>query len=166
MRNIFLIITIFLVIREENCMLACDKTICDEMGGLCLGDDICECKKEYTTLPTSRNYKLCNYERKSSISTAFLELLVGFGMGHFYSGRNINGSIKLLLYFILCCCCYCSLFVAYKLSEENRDGYRNMIIYALKVYGVVTNVLIIWQTIDFLLFITGFYLDGNDIALY
>jgi hypothetical protein len=163
MKKNFIFIILILSINTSQ---YCDGSICDDTGGTCINDEICQCRDEFTTLPIGKNYKLCNYERKRSVSTAFLELLVGFGMGHFYCGRNINGSIKLILFMLLCCCCYCSILAAYKLTEENRQDLNTLVVYLLRIYSIVTNLLIIWQVIDFILFITGVYLDGNNISLY
>jgi TM2 domain-containing membrane protein YozV len=159
--NLLYLLTLLIITTTS-----CDNTICDEIGGICISSEICQCRDEYTTLILNNNYKLCNYERKRSINTAFLELLIGFGMGHFYCGRYIHGSIKLISFILLCCSCYCSIILAYKLTEENRQDFNNLVYYLLKIYSCVTNMLIFWQVIDFLLFICGVYLDGNNIALY
>jgi TM2 domain-containing membrane protein YozV len=156
----------YILLSQINCNLFCDNSICDEIGGFCIDDNICECKEGYTTLSTAHNFKLCNYERKKAIKIAFLELFIGFGIGHFYTARYINGSIKLIIYSLLCCCCYCSIAIAYKLTQENQEGFNTMVTSFLKAYGIITNLLIVWQIIDFILFITGGYTDGNNISLY
>jgi hypothetical protein len=81
----------------------CTEKICDLIGGECIDDETCKCRSGFTTLLRNSNLKLCNYERKSSILAAFIELFLGFGLGHLYSGRKIFGIFKLFVSCLLCC---------------------------------------------------------------
>ncbi len=166
MKNISNIIFLTLLILPINTKVLCSIDNCDESGGICQENNTCECKENYTTLPTIQNYKFCNYERKRKLGIAFLELLVGFGMGHFYCGRKINGSIKLTVFTLLCCACFCVVAFIAKISEDRQSNYNEVIITLLNFYGLITNIIIIWQMYDFLMFITGVYRDGNNIPLY
>ncbi len=161
-----LIFTLLISINFSESKILCSIDNCDDLGGICKEDNTCECKENYTTLSTIANYKFCNYERKRKIGIAFLELLVGFGMGHYYCGRKINGSIKLMVFLLLCCACFCTVAFIAKISEDHRDNYNEVILVLLKLYGTITNILIVWQTYDFLMFLTGVYKDGNNIPLY
>jgi hypothetical protein len=167
MKNLsgLMLITLLLINLSEQKIL-CSIDNCDEYGGICDENNTCECKENYTTLPTHKSHKFCNYERKHKIAIAFLELLVGFGMGHFYCGRKINGSIKLMIFIILCCGCFCAVAFMAKISEEHRDNHNEVLLVLFKFYGTISNIFIIWQTYDFLMFLTGVYKDGNNIPLY
>jgi hypothetical protein len=166
MKNILNIIFLTLCLTPINTKVLCSIDNCDERGGICKEDNTCECNENYTTLSTIKNYKFCNYERKRKLGIAFLELLVGFGMGHFYCGRKINGSIKLIAFTLLCCFCFCLVAFIAKISEDRQSSYNEVIFTLLNFYGLITNIIIFWQIYDFLMFIIGVYRDGNNIALY
>jgi hypothetical protein len=165
MKTIYNLIFFFILITN-SVSLICDNKICDEIGGICISNDLCNCKEMFTTYPTHYDYKYCNYEKKRKITTAFLELLVGFGTGHFYCGRIVNGSFKLIIYIILCCLSFCTIAMVAKLTEDGRENYINSIHFFLNIYGLIVNIILIWQIYDFLMFLTGVYNDGNNISLY
>lgn len=143
------------------------NTICDEVGGVCIEDSICKCIEPYTTLPNESNYKLCNYAKKSKLIAAFLELFIGFGIGHFYTERKINGYLKLMLYMLLCCVGCCSIAIGLRFNSDNPDGPtgNQAAKFFFFIYACVLNFMMAWQIFDFFLMIFGVYVDGNNIEL-
>lgn len=148
-------------------------TICDEIGGTCYEDEnkknqICQCKDDYTTLPEEKNHKLCNYAKKSKILFTVLELFIGFGIGHLYADRKVNGSLKLIIYLILCCisCCAVGLGIKYE-QQRSQDGPESHAVkFFFFIYAIILNIILTWQLFDFLMIMFGFYDDGNNIPLY
>lgn len=171
----------------------CNTRNCDENGGIC-DENICKCKDNFTTSTKGNaitiyqnsnfyydfNFKFCNYERKRALYAAVMEFFMGFGMGHFYSGRKINGCIKLIFFITLFCTSFCSLVIGIKLAENQGitdfrnlnnlvpENYANLsaVKFYFFIFACIINVIFIWQIFDFLMFILKIYLDGNGINLY
>lgn len=161
-------------ILPNNNSTICNSKICDEIGGYCKSEGynyICQCKDEYTTLMINNinsTYKFCNYEKKRALYASLLELFLGFGTGHFYALRKINGYFKLFLSTICCWIGCCSLMLGLKASNDvsqetfNREDLSK---FFMCIYACIFNTFLIWQIIDFFLFIFRFYNDGNSITL-
>lgn len=147
----------------------CTNKICDEEGGICINSSICKCNDYHTTYYKNNLnsiYKLCNYQKKRCIYTALIELFFGFGMGHFYCGRKVNGFLKLIIYSFFCCIGYCSLVLKFKLSQDgNMDENSTLLKFFYYVWTTIFNFIMIWQILDFIIFLFGSYNDGNDIPL-
>jgi len=141
--------------------------MCDEEGGECIDEYTCKCKDGFTTLPIENKYfKFCNYHKKSKISTATIELFLGFGMGHFYAERNINGFFKLFIYMFLYMCNICVLVIALKIERDINDRENSAVKFFFFVYYCFILIILIWQIFDFFMIIFGFLDDGNNIPLY
>ena len=166
--HIFLYICILNNISSsENITEKCQE-ICSLAGGECIINNLkCKCKQGYTTLFNEENLILCNYKRYNRLAAGSIELLFGFGFGHFYCKRYLNGSIQLfgefISYFLIIC-----LFVNFILYDNNFNfGYLTLTNIYLKLYCPLFIVIIFsWQLIDFVLFFFGYYRDGNDIDLF
>ena len=139
------------------------KEICDEFGGQCLEENICQCKDSYTTLPSDNNYKFCNYQKKSKIIAAVIELFIGFGIGHFYALRNVYGYLKLMIYFILCCIGCCSVAIGVKFEQEYPNTENHAVKFFFCIYASILNFIVTWQLFDFFMIMFGVYYDGNNI---
>jgi hypothetical protein len=164
----FLILLLFHLIETEDMEDTeknnCSK-LCDPVGGICKIDE-CYCKEEFTTFPSQGKYQLCNYEKKRALYSALIELFLSFGAGHFYSGRRINGSFKLISLVLLCCFSCCALGVSIKLSQDRDIGENNPTVkFFFFIYACIYNIFLLWQVLDFFLFIFKVYNDGNDIPL-
>ena len=68
--------------------------LCSQTGGICTDDLKCKCKKGYTTYFSEEDFYFCNYKQYNKIITGLLELLFGFGFGHFYCKRFKNAYFK------------------------------------------------------------------------
>ena len=144
----------------------CNLKVCDSIGGECIDKQTCKCKDRFTSLLRNGNIKLCNYEKKNSIVAAFLELFLGFGLGHIYSERKILGIFKFLLSSLLCCIGCCALAIGMKLDADQRQQRNSITMVFLFIYACIFNFLVLWQIIDFIFFIFKIYTDGNNVPLY
>jgi len=159
-----------LILKTEShtqSLTSCNKKICDSIGGICIDDHICKCNEGFTTYLRNNNLKLCNYQKKNSVIAAFLELFLGFGLGHLYSGRKIFGIFKMFLSFILCCIGCCAIGIGMKLDSEIRLEQPNTIVVLFYfIFICIFYILIFWQILDFIMFIFKIYTDDNEISLY
>lgn len=188
---IFLILHATIMLANNNFeSYDCNYSNCDENGGICDGD-LCKCKENYTTSTKGNvmhvykqntisdlNLKFCNYEMKRSVYAALIELFIGFGMGHFYTGRKLFGCLKLILYILLCCVSFCSLAIGIKIAEDHNLNLNNFnennnqthnhpaVKFFLLMSVSICNFLFIWQLFDFCLFMFKVYKDGNNLPLY
>ncbi len=159
-----------LILKSESQtqnLTSCTKKICDSIGGICIDDYICKCNEGFTTYLRNNNLKLCNYQKKNSVIAAFLELFLGFGLGHLYSGRKIFGIFKMFLSFLLCCIGCCAIGIGMKLDSEIRSEQPNTIVVLFYfIFICIFYFLIFWQILDFIMFIFKIYTDGNEISLF
>lgn len=155
------------------------KEFCDENGGVCNTTTlICKCKYNYASFhndyidvnlngnDTINNNKFCNYAKTSKLKSAFIEIIFGFGTGHLYSQRKLNGFLKLITYSFSFCCCCCLMILSAKIDTDNIDENQTFLKISTFLFLMCYCILIIWQIIDFVLFICGVYVDGNGIELY
>ena len=151
---------ISLVNITEKC-----QEFCSMEGGECSINLKCKCKEGYSTLFTEENIILCNYKRYNKITVGLIELFFGFGFGHFYCKRFLNGYIQLfgefISYYILAC-----LFCYFLFYDNSFNIFFPLTHSFLKLYCPLAIVVVFsWQVIDCILFFRGFYLDGNGIEL-
>lgn len=145
----------------------CNTDVCDEKGGYCVDQAICRCFDNFTTIKREENNKLCNYERYNSFLTAFLELVAGFGVGHFYTQRRVNGLLKFSVYTLLCSLGNCAVAIAIKLSDTHpREDVSPLVRGLFSLCGHIYNFLLFWQALDAILFVSGRYKDGNGVNLF
>ena len=158
---LFLKYVISLYNKTEKC-----KDLCSKEGGECTTNYKCKCKEGFTTLFIEENIELCNYKRYNKLAAGIIELFFGFGFGHFYCKRYLNGFIQLFFEFVSYCLMSC-LYV-YFLIYDNRFNlfFFPLTHRFLKLYCPLWIIIIFsWQIIDSLLFFGGFYPDGNDVDL-
>ena len=58
----------------------------------------CSCKEGYITYAKDDNFTFCTYQQKKQLYAFLLELLVGFGAGHFYRQDYTMASLKLVAF--------------------------------------------------------------------
>ena len=100
----------------------------------------CICNKGYSSydidsLKMEERSLYCCYKQKSHLTAFYLELFIGFGIGHFYIG-NINfGLIKFFTQIFLCFFFWCTIYLAckkehtivLKLNEQNKKEKENFV---------------------------------------
>ena len=147
----------------------------------------CICDEGFITQSEDDEIKCC-YEQKLQKYAMLLELLP-FGFGHYYSGRFINFGIKLTFEIILILSIFIFGFCCQTISRKRRllgyemlsNGTQNkndflfdnsnkiqittnqLITNAVFLVSVLT--LLIWQSLDILLFGLNLYTDANSIEL-
>ena len=149
-----------IIIQTDKCI-----ELCDSEGGTCSIDQICKCKSGYSSFPLE-TIKFCNYKKKNKFLSAFLELFIGFGVGHFYCGRQVNGYFKLILYSTCCCCSMCMIICSARIDLETNDENETSLRISVGIAMVCYLILLFWQFGDCALFLCGYYTDGNGIELY
>lgn len=142
----------------------------------------CICDEGWTNLSIDDSVKCC-YHRKSQFSAFFLEIGIGFGLGHLYIGNSVTGLIKLISCVFLCCggwifaCCMCykkdlELIEEVKAIDEGKDEIiiklrshplKYKIFNILVIFSAIAYV--IWQIVDAFLFGLNIFKDSNGIEL-
>ena len=142
--------------------------LCSQKGGICTEDLKCICIKGYSTDFSDENFYFCNYKQYNKIIAGLIELIFGFGFGHFYCQRYINGYFQLTIELLSCCLLACLTGILYKLDIIINNGaisYNTYLITNL-YFPLIIFVLALWQIIDSILFLSCYYKDGNGISLY
>ena len=125
--------------------------------GICVNQTLCLCMPDYANVngPTI-NSLLCSYKKKKLVIAGLLELFLPLGLGHFYSGHFIIGTIKFfynLTLYSMCCLLYCK-------------GHDNENLYGFLLICIFLSILIpIWNVIDLICFFSGIYNDGHGIPM-
>ncbi len=141
----------------------------------------CICNNGYIT-PNKTDYNsvFCCYKQKRQFYAFILEIIPGFGVGHYYAGRKTFFKIKLgvcvslaLLYIIchfLLKFCYLKRIDVQKANKgkkaaknENELVNVEVTLNAIKIICLVG--VIIFQIVDCILFGINYYHDGNGIEL-
>lgn len=139
----------------------------------------CICDNGYSNLKGSDEIKCC-YKQKEQYNAFVLELIPGFGAGHFYSGNYLLGWIKFGIIFALLVCtivCMCLLRGVTR-KKETESKYINNNNNVNEVIGMSTKEMILngiiimclffylaWQVIDAILYGLNFYNDENSVKL-
>jgi hypothetical protein len=151
----------FLITRN----IKCDNKNCQAPYGVCADASTCRCLNGYAnfveagkTFPGS----YCNYEQKKQLVAFLLEMFVGMGVGHFYSGRVLFGVFKLLVLLgplvlgILMCC---SSIV----KSSDTSSLMGLVVMIGSCACICTAV--VWQLVDLIMFGINNYKDGNAVPL-
>lgn len=124
----------------------------------------CICDKGYTEDPNNKEVKCC-YKKIDQFTPFILEVLIGFGIGHFYIGNSTIGLIKLVVEaFAICSCCLIGFCFCYKTNKHNEEASsKQKLINILFLSGIF--IFITWQFVDMILFGINFYKDSNNVEL-
>jgi TM2 domain-containing membrane protein YozV len=127
--------------------------------GICLNSTLCICMPDYanTVFNSNGTDGYCSYRKKNIIVAGFLELFLPFGLGHFYSGHILLGSIKLSYNLLMYTFCY---FIQIKFNPED-DNYFDLMVVCL----LFSCLIPLWNVVDLFLFFTGSFNDGNGIEM-
>jgi hypothetical protein len=150
------------LLQEFKCI---DRASCSNHGNCTINKDNCDCDIGYLSVildnqdPKGPLLK-CNYEQKSQLRAFLYELFLGFGAGHFYTGRYKFGGAKLSAFifgiFIIC------LFpiIAKWLSEKLESDC--LVLTVSCFYYLCSIGLAFWFIYDLVEFGGNHYLDGNN----
>lgn len=169
-----LIIIILLLLQKSTNSLQqkqCNSTTDCNTNQLCVSEK-CTCQSEYSSLTS--NSSACNYKKKSQKTAFLLELFVGFGGGHVYSERFVNGFCKIvilpvilliiLLYNYLLKNDIMLLSQVDKNKEENGKSLIKRLVFVLFLTCVCSGIAF-WIIYDVIHFGLNKYLDGNGVEL-
>ena len=143
----------YFYVRGINCS---NNTNCP-LPSTCADVNTCQCAIGYANFPFNGvEGKFCQYEQKKQLTCFLLELFVGFGAGHFYALRMLEGAFKFALYItplILC------LLMCYE-KINPYCGCVMLIFIVLSSIGVIC-----WWVGDAIMFGNNNYKDGNSVPL-
>ena len=162
-----LVISKRILISDEEVLPEKCYELCSTIGAICNKDLICICQKGYSTLFSEENFKFCNYKQYNKILAGFIELFLGFGSGHFYCKRFLNGYLQFFVEFILCCLMACLINIYYGFDNIINNGYPYYTnLFSYYYIPIFIFILALWQIIDSILFFCSYFKDGNGINLY
>lgn len=157
-REIFFTIMMVILVEVHN-QENCGKINCK--FGNCTNPNfsVCDCDSKYVTFPED-NKNNCDYLRKSQLIALILETFVMFGAGHFYMKDYEIAIVKLFIwvfgYFIF-------ISIRFIGNKENANSSSGVMIAFFGCFFCC--VMVFWQVVDFILFATNNYKDGNNIDL-
>lgn len=148
---------------ESNTILGqCNIDNCPTERGICDTEDKCVCFNGFKTFFGNKEdiKTYCNYKQKSMVIALVLELVISFGLGHFYLGNSMYGTLKNLY-------CFVSVFFIFifPLLIKRSYVYRHTNYVAL-LQGLVVLSFMIWQILDCLGLGMKIYRDSNNIELF
>jgi len=150
-------------LKENNFTNKCE-IFCNEKGGKCINNLTCICNYNYDTIYYKDPIKLCNYKKYNKYYSAFSELFIGFGFGHFLCDRILSGYIRLFIQLLICVLLSFFLSISVRINYELNDS--SLLNKTTKISFFVVLLLFFWRFLDFIFFITNRYKDGNNIDLY
>ena len=151
----------FLITRN----IKCDNKNCQAPYGVCADASTCKCLNGYANFVAEGQAfpgSYCNYEQKKQLVAFLLEMFVGMGVGHFYSGRVLFGVFKLLILLgplvlgVLMCC---SSIV----KSSDTSTCMGLVVMIGSCACICTAV--VWQLVDLIMFGINSYKDGNGVPL-
>lgn len=152
---LILIINLSLTNPQYSAIGACNKNTCK--NGTCKTANTCTCNYGFAHI-NDKSTELCNYELKKQYIAFILELILFFGIGHIYCGRTVNFIVKLILMVLLVSSDFIGKYAINVGSYKTRKG---MYIASYIQYAII----IIWQTVDMILFGLNVYRDGEGFRL-
>lgn len=146
----------------------CGSEACNTYGSVCV-DNKCSCNLGWDSSPTS--LKKCCYKQYTQINAFLYEFFLGFGAGHFYCKRDLNGGFKVAfllsfygVIFILGCI---KSYHNFKEEEEQQPHVdtRKIEFASQLLLGFFFLLWIAWQIADGVMFGSNYHKDGNNMTL-
>jgi hypothetical protein len=106
---------------------------------------------------------LCCYKQKKQMAAFILELIFGFGVGHFYLGNYFFAVGKLLINTVLIIIGGFTLFIFCSADDDNEKVNNKNFIYhpSINVIMGIIILLIALQFLDICFLGIGYHTDGN-----
>lgn len=158
----FCIFLIFLNFSSQNVFIEppCNKNTCVSAYGECV-NDICLCAQGYTTVITTTNvnnlsdtdFTYCNYVYRYKDWAIYFEVVLPFGVGHFYALRYLHALFKFVLFWFL------SLNKVLFKKEIKSVLYMEKTVYwSMWIFGI-------FYVVDYCGYFFDYYTDGNGMIL-
>ena len=164
MAKLFYFMTIIILFKISHSIddfnITCGNSTC--LYGSCYSvrESLCSCNDSYDTYSVDYSQVQCSYQRKKQTIALLLELILMFGIGHFYLGRSLIGVLKFLLFSI-----GVSLIVALRIHSKTKEQYNPISLRIAYIGYTVFLAMVSWEFIDILMFLLNKYKDGNNIDL-
>jgi TM2 domain-containing membrane protein YozV len=128
----------------------------------------CMCKPGYVTEDLYNDKYTdesprCNYKQKKQLTSFLLELFVGFGAGHFYRGKYLMASLKLVA-FLFGIYIICLFPITAKCISDCCDSDCLVVLVSIFFYLAACG-LATWFIFDLVYFGKNKYKDKHDVPL-
>ncbi len=134
----------------------CDINKCSQNQGNCYAKYTCRCISDYISYNLKmqspgpdENNKLCTYKQIHNSLVAIMEILVPT-LGHFYSARYIYASIKGAFTIVP--------LILTLIHARYPENHKKILLVSL---FLLCCVIFVWQIVDFIIFQSGGFSDGN-----
>ncbi len=150
----------------------CNYGICDSITKQCICDVYHDTfwnspqtnKNGNITIYDYTNNTMCDYEKKSQLTSFMLSMFVGFGAEHFYMER-IDTAISKLIFYIFCYGLNIVYFVIWKFFPNKRHLIQFIGIYEAIYLSCGVIFIVLWNVYDWVNIGYGDFKDGNNIPL-
>jgi len=145
--------------------IQCNTKNCRPPNAVCSDASTCRCLPGYANFVKKDQANpgyYCNYEQKKQLVAFLLEMFLGLGVGHFYTGRVLFGVFKLLVLIgplilgVLMCC---STLV------KSSDTSSCVGLFVMIGSCLCICTALVWQLVDLIMFGINSYKDGNGVPL-
>ena len=149
------------LVEEFSCK---NESYCNMEHTFCSDEEKekCSCYKAY--IYNNDTDKQCDYKQKKQLTAFLLELFVGFGAGHFYRGKYLVASLKLVA-FIFGIYIICLFPLTAKCVSDCCDSDCLVILVSIFFYLCACG-LAFWFIFDLVNFGKNNYKDKNGYKLY
>jgi hypothetical protein len=134
-------------------------SLCNTQYGYCYNNE-CTCKNGFGSSDIY-NVDKCNYKKAKQIKFLLLEFFVGFGSGHVYVRRYMEGYLKLSIFL--------SILILNIIIFSTRICYKKnrmcIKISSWIILAISIAIVVVWQLIDLILIGLNKYKDGNGVEL-
>jgi hypothetical protein len=134
----------------------CKNETCS--NGICENENTCLCNYGFTNVASIGTNELCNYQYKEQVVAFFLELFLILGFGHLYCERYVNFIIKLIFFSLLISA---DFVLKYAIKVKSYNSKKSVYISSYVFYSI----MILWQSIDIILFGLNVYKDYYGLSL-
>ena len=133
-------------------------------NGYCLNSTHCKCLEGYTTLKNQEqnpDFYQCSYYQKNKKIAFLLSFFLGpLSFDHFYLGNNTLGYCKLFIP-----CFFIILGVSIFIMGKTKASANAKVI-GKSIEFIATILIIFWWLIDWILILSNYYTDLNNVKIF
>jgi hypothetical protein len=150
----------------------CNKGVCDTTTGQCLCDTKYDtfwnnaeiAKNGNMTIYDYTNSTMCDYEKKSQLTSFLLSMFVGFGAEHFYMER-IDTAISKLVFYLFCYGLNIVYFIVWIFIPSKKHLIQFIGTYEAIYLSCGVVFIVLWNVYDWVNIGYNIFLDGNSMPL-